>query len=958
MKQLLILPLLLFLLGIPLITKAQNIDDIDGYVNIADALKHPNETIRVGITGNKNEVKLLMDNCSSFKNLSAFKIKDATSETDWSQLFVTLSKQPIKEIELTFNEIKNVPGAIANFKNLEKLVIWGSPDLNYSNLFKNLSGLTNLKALELNGNEIENVPAELKLLKNLESFTITDNEAINYVDLIDKLTALPALKNLSLEVNELTELPPNIAKLKNLTKLNISNNYIANLPDEMAKLINLDSLDVSGNLIVNYVDEFNKLKGIDINYFSVEKGLSEAEKAAILNLFPNATIDEKTNEADQEQLIEATTQATILKNQLFQPIVPELNLPTQTFVINSNVNSEIALLSGTQIRIPDATFVDRNNEPVTGNVTISYREFSNPFDIAFSGIPMEYSNDSVYYPMVSAGMFEINAFQNNQPLLIKKGKEITVDLASNDSSDSYNLYEIDTATKSWKDLGKQGTIKIAKPKSDNASDTLNTSISNRFIPSNPNYSQNSLGTNNIVNYNLGYRSGIILSTVWEQYRDLLRKYDTTSFDTRFKDPSFCYQSQYFNNKYNRYLNLKIYTNENISLEKEECLFRVEKLAYSNTTNPELNIFGGIIWASEGGETPKEFRKKYIRNKKYSDIRIERSDERFVLKLKDRKEIISIPVHPFNNSKALPEKLQKNYDRRYRDYTKILTRRKKSFNKNLFCNYVKASSRQQKKFNKNICTNREKYCYKLWMNLKPKMSKKERKLTYDQWKGYYTRLCEMFPDSLAKLERNINRNSSAEVQQSSNYLLSSITGKTQTQAYKTPVAIRQIKLVRLGTWNCDHPPTAREIIAIKMANMPKKAINGFIRACNVTLAAPSTIVKTGNNIVNAVSSLNDPKLYSTIYANYTDKQNNRLSPSKVMVIDKRINTVADLGNGTSMTLAVNSTKNLFAVMGDGSVGLFSEDDFKKIDLLDKTNFTFPLTMYPQKDLGKLREYLKY
>ncbi len=957
MKRLLNLSLALLLLWIPQITNSQNNDDtdIDGYENISDALKHPNEAIRIGITGNTNEVKLLIDNYSSFKNLSAFKIKDASSEAEWDKLFVTLSKQPaIKEIELTFNEIKNVPGIISNFKNLEKLIIWGSPDLNYSNLFKNLSGLTNLKALELNGNEIENFPSELKQLKYLESFTITDNESINYADLIDKLSALPELKKLSLEVNGITELPPNIAKLKSLKKLNISNNYVTNLPDEMAKLANLDSLDVSGNLIVNYVDEFNKLRGIDINYFSVEKGLSEEEKAAILKLFPNSTLDEKTEDADQEPLTETTIQAAVLQNQLFKPIVPELNLPTSTFVINSNINSQIDLPSGTQIKIPNGTFVDKNNNPVNGNVTISYREFSNPFDIAFSGIPMEYSNDSMYYPMESAGMFEINAFQNNQPLSIKNGKEITIDLVSNDSSDSYNLYEIDTATKSWNDLGKRGTIKIAKPNSNNPADIVVPLISGQLTPTNYGFSENDIDSS-AGNYRLSYQNGIILSNVWEQYRDLLRQYDTTSFDSRFTESSYCYLTKYFNNKYNRYLYLKIYTNKNIPIEKDECLFQIENLGHSNT-NPELRTFDGIIWASEGSETLKAFQKKYIRNKKYSDIRIEKSDEKFVLKLKEKKGVISIPVHPFNNSKALPEKLQKNYDRRFRDYTKILTRRKKTFNKNLYCNYTKASPRQQKRFNINVYIYREQYCYKLWTNFKPKMNKKERKLDYRQWQRYYNSLCYAFPDSLAKLERNIKLNLTQKTLQSFNYLQGSISGKTQT--YKKPVALRQISLVRLGMYNCDQPLSPSELFALQMPLIPKRAINGFLKAYNLTLRASSKIAETGNNITKVVSSINYPKAYSTIYANYTDKQSNKLTPTKVMLIDKRINAVADLGTGTSMTLAVNSTKNLFAVMGDGSVGLFSEDDFKKIDLLDRTNFTFALTMYPQKDLGKLREYLKY
>jgi hypothetical protein len=873
-----ILVVLFILWILPKTYKAQEAENtIDGYESISEALKHPNQVVKVGITGNEQEIKLLTNNCSSLKELRAFKIKDATTENDWDKLFSTLSKQStIKEIELTFNEIQNIPSSISKFKNLEKLIIWGSPELNYSTLFKNLGELNNLKTLELHSNGLKTVPDELKLLKNIENFTITDNEAINYTDLIEKLSALQALKSLSLEINGITQLPANIAKLKNLTTLNIRNNYISSLPDEMAQLTNLDSIELDGNLIVNYVDEFNKLRGIDINYIALEKGLSKEEKDAILNLFPKASIDEKAEPITPERLTETTMETTINQNLSFKPLVPELSLPTKKFIINADTESKINLPSGTEIKIPAGILVDSKNKSVTGAVTISYREFSNPYDIAFSGIPMDYKKDSIYYPLESAGMFEINAFQDNKPVRIQKGKNIEISLASSDSADTYNFYRMDTVKKEWADLGKKGTIKIAKQQTEiTDSDSRIKDV-----------------------------TAFQYSPAWLNFRNATAlKNNEPLFNDRFYDPAYCHLSKYNTSKnryYYRHVKLSRFKRENDFFkkpEKEEVWFNLSNYMniYASNSNPELRAFSSMSWAYEGPEKPKEFTAKYIRKKKYSDIRIEKDGDSFKIILKEKNGIVSFKAHPITRYKGTNEKT-KNINKRYNNYNKALLRRETAFNKNVMLN--------QKYSSKNI-----------WNSLKPVMSEKEKLMTYEEWMQYYTSMNKLSPDTVA-----------SNVEQSLGMLT------TPLNEYK-----RSLSVPDFGLYNWDQP--IKKIISVPLL-------------VGTLINAVTPLIKAG------YKSITEPKEYAKIKASYTDKQANQLIPEQVIMLDKRINSTAYLGKGTSMIVAVKSNKNLFAVMKDGSVGLFSEEEFKNVNLTDNSAVTFPLTVYAKKDLGQLKSYLKY
>jgi hypothetical protein len=98
--------------------------------------------------------------------------------------------------------------------------------------------------------------------------------------------------------------------------------------------------------------------------------------------------------------------------------------------------------SGTQIRIPENTFVDGEGKPIKGAVSVDYREFHSIADVLTSGITMDYDSAGTTFGFETAGMFEMRAHQDGKEVFIEKGKDIKIDLASYQEG-TYNFYYLE-----------------------------------------------------------------------------------------------------------------------------------------------------------------------------------------------------------------------------------------------------------------------------------------------------------------------------------------------------------------------------------------------------------------------------------------------------------------------------------------------------------------------------------
>ncbi|MBI3134058.1 MAG: hypothetical protein HYZ14_05215 [Bacteroidetes bacterium] len=139
----------------------------------------------------------------------------------------------------------------------------------------------------------------------------------------------------------------------------------------------------------------------------------------------------------------------------FEPPFKDIDIPFSTFEYNNKKGILFDMETGSHIEIPAEAFQDQNGNPVTENISISYREFHSLSDIMLSGIKMKYNEgDTNGGDFESAGMFEIRAFQNGGELDLREGKKIKVNLASFKKGD-FNHYRMNEATSNWEFIEKK-----------------------------------------------------------------------------------------------------------------------------------------------------------------------------------------------------------------------------------------------------------------------------------------------------------------------------------------------------------------------------------------------------------------------------------------------------------------------------------------------------------------------
>lgn len=127
------------------------------------------------------------------------------------------------------------------------------------------------------------------------------------------------------------------------------------------------------------------------------------------------------------------------------PVEPELIELT----IEKDKPTVVITNGGTRIQIPENTLVDSAGNIITGKVDLKYRDFLDQKEVFLSGIPMHYDSNGVKMNFKSGGMFEMLAYQNDNPLYIANGKTVKVDLASLQVEDDYNIYYLSPEEKKW-----------------------------------------------------------------------------------------------------------------------------------------------------------------------------------------------------------------------------------------------------------------------------------------------------------------------------------------------------------------------------------------------------------------------------------------------------------------------------------------------------------------------------
>lgn len=194
--------------------------------------------------------------------------------------------------------------------------------------------------------------------------------------------------------------------------------------------------------------DVNFLKSKKATYSAIIAGIAVVCTVTYFTVFnkqnKQTATNDKTNtlKSDKDKGVKS-------KGNLIAPPSKKLDVPYNTYKINSAKGGEIAHHTKSKLKIPKNAFVNKAGQEIVGDVEIQYREFHNQADIIASGIPMTYDSAGTQYTFESAGMFDVKGYQNGEEVFLKQGKPITVELASRYTDDSYNQYYLDTVAHNW-----------------------------------------------------------------------------------------------------------------------------------------------------------------------------------------------------------------------------------------------------------------------------------------------------------------------------------------------------------------------------------------------------------------------------------------------------------------------------------------------------------------------------
>jgi hypothetical protein len=354
----------------------------------------------------------------------------------------------LQRIELVDCSVLNTDMNKVGQNNLKALVLTNCPRINTDKLLRQISGFPELETLILENCGIIKYPeifaAFPSLLRlELNGTFIEASSGLTFLsDQTIKLQFL-ALKNLSLPC-----IDSSLLCLGSLQGLDISGNGMLELPDSIVALKSLIWLNLEGNEISR--QEICKLKELPLEQLSMDisKG---SDSILIRQILPGVSIKFTLPERYTMQVSKSATQQNQpagysfadVKYKTIQPPAKEYVKGGNKYTVENSSLSQIISPAGSVVTIPARSIVDKNGIVVEGPLDIVFREFADPLEIVLSGIPMQYDSAGIQNDFQTAGMFEILAFKDGEPLFLAPGAKMTVDLASVSNEGGFSLYQYD-----------------------------------------------------------------------------------------------------------------------------------------------------------------------------------------------------------------------------------------------------------------------------------------------------------------------------------------------------------------------------------------------------------------------------------------------------------------------------------------------------------------------------------
>lgn len=190
-------------------------------------------------------------------------------------------------------------------------------------------------------------------------------------------------------------------------------------------------------------------------------GSSLATAAAVALLLIVRSLDDLPTPAQSR----AVADAYFAKKPFVNPPLAEVNPQGKKISVDVALGASVDLEEGTRLVIPRTAFQnDRGQLIQSGEVDVFYREMHDAVDFFLAGVPMTYDSAGMRYYLQSAGMIEIIATQNGQPVGMAPGKKIRIELQSNvapqadGSWPTFKIYHLDTLARNWAFYGSSSMV--------------------------------------------------------------------------------------------------------------------------------------------------------------------------------------------------------------------------------------------------------------------------------------------------------------------------------------------------------------------------------------------------------------------------------------------------------------------------------------------------------------------
>lgn len=321
----------------------------------------------------------------------------------------------LKVLDASFNLIEN-PIGMSELWALEELDLQGNTRINFSCLGVALIFKSNLKKIHLYSAQSKLLPKSFEFT-TIREFKFTEGEVSNPSLHPDKYSGIEKITFDNVVFSQPDKLYTSLSALENLDTLVFENTKMEGNLQLLSKVPFIQII----NCDINSFSDFTKLQ---------EKTVVEAEKInaseaseSIISYFSEAM--------ENNQVIPLTVEKP--KSIKFQS--------TETTRLEEKIGN---------FTIPPGAFLTESGEVYSGEVNIELTEYTDPFTIALSGIPMTYNEGGQTELFGSAGMFRFDAFTDNgEKLKPNPQQPIQVEVKNLQPDEENNLYVFNDSTNNW-----------------------------------------------------------------------------------------------------------------------------------------------------------------------------------------------------------------------------------------------------------------------------------------------------------------------------------------------------------------------------------------------------------------------------------------------------------------------------------------------------------------------------